>query len=277
MSETEHANQKPLEEPAEPVQTAEQPAEPEPISFAEFLEGRPPKIADLFQPHSSGRNEWFYTLQTPELSLHCTDTICNGMRLFRSTEKSEISVIEGKAKFIYLRYRCSNCQQEYKMFSLHLLPDGVFGKERETFLKGRRCENQGLGIGAFGYYRRVVENQKKQILDEIIRVSQKIDAPGPMIAALTQAKDEVQFTKALASVKDAIPQALLINGQNPLTLLHSALSIGLHEQTDERCLELAHDVRIVLTELAERLGQALKDEAELNTAVSRLMQAKANK
>jgi hypothetical protein len=44
-----------------------------------------------------------------------------------------------------------------------------------------------------------------------------------------------------------------------------------HAQTDERCLELAHAVRLVLAELAERLGQALKDEAELNNALSRLM------
>ena len=48
----------------------------------------------------------------------------------------------------------------------------------------------------------------------------------------------------------------------------------MHEQTDEKCLELAHDVRVVLIELSERLGQALKDEAELDSAVSRLMKAR---
>src|SRR5260221_2382351 len=87
---------------------------------------------------------------------------------------------------------------------------------------------------------------------------------------LRWSRRENQFSKALESVKNAIPQALLINGHNPLTLLHSALSEGLHAQTDEQCLELAHDVRVILAELAERLGQALKDEAELKQAVSRL-------
>jgi hypothetical protein len=48
----------------------------------------------------------------------------------------------------------------------------------------------------------------------------------------------------------------------------------LHNGTDEECLELAQDIRVVLTELAERISQALKDEAELNTAVSRLMTKK---
>jgi hypothetical protein len=149
----------------------------------------------------------------------------------------------------------------------------LFQSERENFLKGRRCENQGLGIGAFVYYRRVVEAQKDRILSEIIRVCKTIGAPIEMIQTLEGATREIQFSKALASVKDAIPPALLINGHNPLTLLHSALSSGLHEKTDERCLEIAHDIRVVLIELADRLGQLLKDEAELNTAVTRLMAA----
>ena len=80
------------------------------------------------------------------------------------------------------------------------------------------------------------------------------------------------LSTALASVKDAIPQALLINGHNPLTLLHSALSEGLHNQTDEYCLEIANSVRVILAELSDRLGQALKDEAELNHALSKLIQ-----
>jgi hypothetical protein len=153
----------------------------------------------------------------------------------------------------------------------------LFEDERETFLKGRRCENQGLGIGAFVYYRRVVETQKNRILDEIIRVSEKVGAPAQMIKALATAKTVSQFSKALASIKDAIPQALLLNGHNPLTMLHKALSTGLHEKTDEECLEIAHDVRVVLIELADRLGQLLKDEAELNSAVTRLLAAKQDK
>jgi hypothetical protein len=150
----------------------------------------------------------------------------------------------------------------------------MIGPDREVFLKGRRCENQGLGIGAFVYYRRVVENQKNRILDEIIKVATKIGAPQDSLVKLNDAKQETQFSKALASVRDAIPQSLLINGQNPLMLLHSALSDGLHDRTDEDCLEIAQAVRIVLAELSERLSQALKDEAELNGAVSRLTNLK---
>jgi hypothetical protein len=88
----------------------------------------------------------------------------------------------------YTTYRCSNCRKTSKLFALNLSsptiaeqPSGqaskfgeyppygpptptrllrLFGQDRGVFLKGRRCENQGLGIGAFVYYRRVVESHK---------------------------------------------------------------------------------------------------------------------
>lgn len=50
----------------------------------------------------------------------------------------------------------------------------LFGSDGNVFLKGRQCENHGLGIGAFSYYRRVVENHKDQLFDEIIKVAKKI-------------------------------------------------------------------------------------------------------
>jgi hypothetical protein len=53
-------------------------------------------------------------------------------------------------------------------------------------------------------------------------------------------------------------------------LLHKALSEDLHNGTDEECLEIAQDIRLVLSEFCERLHAALKDDQELNKAVSRI-------
>ena len=274
----------------------------EAITFAEFLESTPPssstEISDLVKAsyYQGGLMSGVY-LTRPEIQLHCSDDNCNGTRFFRCTTKGSTSVSE-EFSFEYISYVCSNCRKSEKTFSLAVKRDGIkgpgscykfgelplygpptpskliklIGPDRDIFLKGRRCENQGLGIGAFVYYRRVVENQKNRILDEIIKVSEKISAPAESIETLKQAKNETQFSKALSSVKDALPQALLINGHNPLSLLHSALSEGLHNQTDEHCLEIASSVRVILGELSDRLGQALKDGAELYHALSKLLQ-----
>ncbi len=147
----------------------------------------------------------------------------------------------------------------------------LIGPDRDTFLKGRRCENQGLGVGAFVYYRRVVEQQKIRIFKEIVKVSEKIGAPKEKLTILNAAMVEGQFTKALDMAKDAMPESLLINGHSPLKLLYKALSEGIHNLTDEQCLGLASSVRVVLGELSDRLAQALKDEAEITNALARLL------
>ncbi|MBG0844300.1 hypothetical protein H3222_03665 [Pseudomonas chengduensis] len=272
------------------------------IAISEFLETCSPNrvahISDLgYRMRYSNGGYRDDMLSTPEIQLHCPNDSCNGVRFFRCVSGRETHLTT-EFEFIYVTYRCSNCQDHQKTYSLAAKLDAeksgtgelykfgelptfgpptppklvkLIGPDRETFLKGRRCENQGLGIGAFIYYRRVVENQKNRILNEIIKVSEKIGAPEERVEVLRRAVSETQFSKALDMAKDAIPESLLINGHSPVLLLHSALSEGVHALSDEECLDLASSIRVVLGELSERLGQALKDEAELSKALSTLM------
>jgi hypothetical protein len=282
--------------PAEDIE--EQPAA---MSLADFLETIAPNelraISNLasyeFFPDSGAVTR----LCTPDLQLHCPNDTCNGTRFFRCVTEKKPVLSDTHFAYFYVRYFCSNCQKTEKTFSIAAKVDPersasgeayklgesppfgpptptrlikLIGPDREEFLKGRRCENQGLGVGAFIYYRRVVENQKGRILTEIAKVAEKVGA-AEHPKTLENAIEETQFSRALSMAKDAIPQSLLINGHNPLGLLHRALSEGVHGRSDEECLEIAGSVRIVLAELSERLAQALKDEAELSKALSRLM------
>jgi len=146
------------------------------------------------------------------------------------------------------------------------------GPDREEFLQGIRAEAQGMGVGAFSYYRRVVDNQWKRILDHLVRASKNINSDKKIIETLIKAQSEDQFGKAVEIIKKAIPPSLLISGHhNPLALLYKATSKGIHNFSDGQCLQLAKDVRVVLTELADRMTKALSDQSELNKAVSQLM------
>ena len=247
----------------------------------------------------TGNRAW--NLVIPELQLHCGSETCQGVRFFAAQTEAWLRPEERKEQFS--TFVCRNCRRSTKTFAFwaRLSDDGVngelmkfgevpsfgpptparvitiIGAERDYFLKGRRSENQGLGIAAFAYYRRVVENQRARIFEEVIRVSEKIGASPEQIADLHAAKAETQFSRAVDAIKHGIPQVLLIDGHNPMSLLHAALSEGLHAQTDEQCLELATSIRVVLTELVERMAIALKEEGELKSAVSRLLQVSAQK
>ena len=268
------------------------------ITMIQFLETVAPgeyRVISDIQAKADG----IYLVNTPDLHLHCGSETCGGVRTFgSSTNKRQLN--KTRTNF-YIEYYCRNCGETEKVYALALAVDhpggptgyafkygemprfgpptskrllALLGDDKKTFLKGRRSELQGLGVGAFAYYRRVVENQKSNLLAEIIKVAQKTGASSKTIETLQTAQQENQFSKAIDMVKDAIPESLKFNGHNPLTLLHTALSDGLHARTDEECLELATTIRRVMQDLAERVGTALKDHAELGAAVSRLMNRK---
>jgi hypothetical protein len=202
-----------------------------------------------------------------------------------------------------MKYTCSDCMKRIKMYALLVNPvedeDGAGyvykfgeypqfgvpvpnkvlklfdGEDAENFKKGRRCESQGLGIAAFAYYRRVVEKHKNEIFDEIVKVCKTVGGSGDLIAELEAAKKERQFTTSVEKIKSALPQGLLINGHNPLLALHGALSVGLHSESDGDCLQAAKDVRVVLADLVEKMSTLKQDNAELSSAVQRLLQRKA--
>lgn len=266
-------------------------------SFADLLTSTGPNTVFEVPDIVRGRTASGYWLSAPSLLLYCDDESCAGDRFFDGDYNHTQFVSEG-IQTCSLTYKCRNCNRTQKRYALTVIVESsasphfyvvklgewppfgprtpgrlisLIGPDRELFLKGRRAELQGLGIGAFSYYRRVVENQKGRLIEEIASVAGKLGADDEVLRKFRRAQGETQFSRAIDNIRDVIPQSLLIERQNPLTLLHSALSEGLHARSDEECLELATSIRVLLTELAERIGQALKDQAELKGAVTRLL------
>ena len=241
----------------------------EEYTLKEFLEKVPPgnhlKIVSDFVRHEEKTNY----VASPDINLYCETDTCQGTRTFFAQSKEAwLSFSEENNK--YLTYTCRNCRASAKIFAIGAVHRNgkwhavkyaempsfgpptparavtLIGGEKNLFFMGRRCENQGMGIAAFVYYRRVIESQRDRIFDELIRVVNVISPGDDVLKDLERAKSETRFTKAVETIKHALPQSLLINGFNPLTLLHTALSKGVHEHNDEECLELATSARTVL-------------------------------
>lgn len=271
----------------------------QPISEEDFFQNVPPGQVRLVMEVEAEFDDMSHYAhidwKMKSLLLFCTSEECSGYRRFDPVGK--LTLKKRGPYNLYVTVCCRNCKSSTKTYSIatEILQDAVvfykygevpqfgppnppklmslMGGERDAYLKGRRCENQGLGIAAFAYYRRVVENQKTKIIGEILKVAEKLSADTDLIEDLKAAKQETRFSEAIDKVKHGLPQVLLINGHNPLKLLHSALSEGLHATSDEDCLQLATSIRVVLTELVERMATAVKEEAELTSAVQRLVQA----
>jgi len=278
------------------VEKEKEKEEVKPKTFEEFLLETPPSVEELIsisKYETVSGNRKIPSFNINSITLTCEK--CDGKRIFDPTQFT-IYPNPGSNN-IFLTYNCRNCRQYSKTYSLKFefnnnnairiikygeIPDfgeptptkltNLLGKDINTFLQGRKCENKGLGIGAFSYYRRIVENMKDKLFDEIIKVVKlnPSDDLKEKIEELEREKSNFQFSSAIESIKVTIPQSLLIEGENPLLLLHKALSKGMHAKTDEENLSISRHIRIVLSGFAQRLSDLLKENEELKESIKKL-------
>jgi len=271
------------------------------ITFQRFLETVPPGRTVRIAAESV-ETKWnpgppkssYRVLPLPELSLHCGHASCDRLQKFKSG-RSEFGIHN---KDGFLSYLCKNCELTSKTFAIRVYFHGAdqsqlaafkfgevpqFGPPLSAKLmqlaggyidllkKGRQAENQSMGIAAFAYYRRVVEEQKVRLIDELQKAIDRLGGNAAAATALDQARTENRFSKALELMAGVTPKELSVSGQNPLRLLHSPLSAGLHGATDEECLSKAHSIRVVLTALLDRIQMVTEEKSELDAAIKDLL------
>lgn len=172
-------------------------------------------------------------------------------------------------------YVCTHCQNFKRYFfvkisedNTHIVKVGQFppwevsgnsnlekllGSHANYYKQGLVCESQGYGIAAFSYYRRIVEEIIDTLLDQISELISGNDLKVYEIA-LEKTKNTTVAKDKIALVKDILPPILRPDGMNPLSVLHSILSEGLHTETDESCLESAMAAREVLVFLVNQVA-----------------------
>jgi hypothetical protein len=103
------------------------------------------------------------------------------------------------------------------------------------------------------------------------------DEKQPYFKALEETKKTIIAQEKIELVKDLLPEILRPNGMNPLNLLHSTLSEGIHVETDDQCLEIAGSVREILVFLVNQILQTKESAKEFTTSMRKLLEKKAGK
>ena len=78
-------------------------------------------------------------------------------------------------------------------------------------------------------------------------------------------------------VKDLLPPILRPEDMNPLSVLHSILSEGLHSKSDEECLQLAESCRNIITFLVSQISITKNRSNEFSSNMRKLLQSKSKK
>jgi len=143
----------------------------------------------------------------------------------------------------------------------------VLGEYEDLYKRGTICESQGYGIGAFAYYRRIVEDTIDQLLADIANLIEPQERE-KYRASLAAIEATIVAEKKIEVVKDMLPSILRPGGINPLQTLHDALSVGIHALDEDDCLALAEGIRQSLAMLCKHIALAKQDMEEYATKIT---------
>jgi hypothetical protein len=146
---------------------------------------------------------------------------------------------------------------------------------KDIYRKGFICESQGYGIGAYSYYRRIVE----QIIDNLLNSIEELIEPAEKakyLNAIEKVKKTIVAKEKIDLVKDLLPAVLRPQGNNPLSILHSCLSDGIHNESDEKCLEYAQHIREVLLFLATQIAVHKESTKSFTESMRKILERKNN-
>jgi hypothetical protein len=96
-------------------------------------------------------------------------------------------------------------------------------------------------------------------------------------SALEETKKTRVAQEKIDLVKDLLPTILRPSGMNPLGVLHSELSEGLHAETDAQCLENASHVRDILTFLINQIIQSKEAAKQFTSSMKSILERKSKK
>jgi hypothetical protein len=258
----------------------------------EFLEDY-----SLFRKMSLELPKTFNSLSQPSINMKCFK--CDSIQTFKMENDyfnyHPVNISDRKVTIVYT---CQSCKDYTRQFQVYFSPNNDYmykfgqypeweikmdknlektlGKHSQTFRKGLVCESQGYGIGAFSYYRRITEDIIDELLDSIEDLIE-VEHKEKYNEALLKTKKTRVTQEKIDLVKDLLPSILKPNGMNPLGVLHSELSEGLHAESDEDCMENANHIRSIMTFLINQIIQSKETAKNFSESMKSILEKKRPK
>lgn len=259
---------------------------------AKFLETYP-----LYRKFRADISYYLRNIPKPPIRMHCYTCGCPQTFNMSNEYYQDYSYdTRPLGKVIRVVYLCAACKKYEHFFLLHFADDYVMkvgqcppweivpdknlsellGEHQDYYKKGLVCESQGYGIGAYAYYRRIIEEIIDSLLDSITDIIPESEKQ-QYLEALNQTRKTIIAQEKIELVKDLLPEILRPDGMNPLNLLHTTLSEGLHAKTDDACLEIAGSIREILIFLVNRILETKQTSKKFTTSMRKLLEKKAGK
>jgi hypothetical protein len=144
------------------------------------------------------------------------------------------------------------------------------GVSADFYRKALTSRNEGFGLAAVAYFRRVVEDKTNELIDVVADAAEAYSIPALEVEKIRTAKSEKTYEDKLRVAAQAIPEVLKPHGTNPFQAMYSILSIGIHTQSEEECLQIADETREIFDYVFNRLREETTERATFVAKVKSL-------
>ena len=106
--------------------------------------------------------------------------------------------------------------------------------------------NEGYGIGACAYLRRLLEKYINPLLQLLYEVKQETGATPEDLKAIQEAIISKDFTSKTKFAAEIAPASIIVEGHNPLKEIHERLSVGIHTLDEKTANTYAQEIKNAL-------------------------------
>lgn len=141
-------------------------------------------------------------------------------------------------------------------------------EDKENYKKALISLSQSYGIGAYAYLRRIIENEILKIITEISQLNtpEKIKISD----AIKRYNESHQMSNLINEIYNYLPASFNTLGDNPLKLLYSELSKGIHSLNEEDCINRAEAINTVLKFTIKQLNIEKTELVSVKNALNSL-------
>lgn len=148
----------------------------------------------------------------------------------------------------------------------------LLDEDRENYKKALSNLSVSFGIGAFAYFRRIIENEIKRFIADISELI--VEHSDKIKTAWSDYEINHQMSALIDKINPYLPSSLKELGDNPLRLLYDQLSGGIHEFSEIECLEKAKNIDVLLRYVIKKVNS---EKYELKEVRSAMKDLKGNK
>ena len=132
------------------------------------------------------------------------------------------------------------------------------------YYKAKKSLIDRLGIGAFAYLRRIIEKELKLIVEDV----SELESADPKLKEIVSKHKESKNAHLIyEDIYNYLPRSLQVLGENPFKILYKQTSQGLHNLSENDCLERAQQLILIFEFVIKKIFEERSELLTVKNAI----------